>query len=530
MNKPSEQILDFLTGLEDLNPDISGLEERRLEEWARQCLPEDFELIARQVERLIELYQQAPTIRVGKAILREYFQALEDSAQRLLEQGEISAPPAGAGDAGGAVYSHSLILYSRGAHSALDHCKILSQAQIPEPLSNAADSFRRRVEVVDTVFAIGLKVLWQIDDGRFQQWALSFLESHRGDLSPEVIRDLVLVLRQCDGLRKELVEWLLEWCGDFTLLEHWPLVTRHADRLLGRIAIEKWSRQCVHPRNGALAHLRLLAQTRRLTEYPLLHWLGATLQHFGEGVERFLALNLDDRPDGDAWRHTALLSELRTLASLYPVIMITCDHQLTEPDGAAKMAMAFLGIVGKGLREWEQRITALSEKMILRSFLYDLRENRKPTATIRRFTFGDDTAFNMICNELDLVSRRFDSLAQRDAVIRKLAVYYASYRRGPLLGVEVAKRYKHIARILHEDFLRQFLSAAELEALSQGGFLREMYGMAALAKRFLDHRRALEMTVEEMLASEIEFVTETRRKRLEAIRRLLDGRTVAASS
>ena len=130
----------------------------------------------------------------------------------------------------------------------------------------------------------------------------------------------------------------------------------------------------------------------------------------------------------------------------------------------------------------------------------------------------------MICNELDLVSQRFDSLAQRDAVIRKLAVYYASYRRGPLLGVEVAKRYKHIARILHEDFLRQFLSAAELEALSQGGFLREMYGMAALAKRFLDHRRALEMTVEEMLASEIEFVTETRRKRLEAIRRLLDGR------
>ena len=46
--------------------------------------------------------------------------------------------------------------------------------------------------------------------------------------------------------------------------------------------------------------------------------------------------------------------------------------------------------------------------------------------------------------------------------------------------------------------------------------------MASLAKRFLDHRRALEMTVEEMVASEMEFVAETRARRLKYIRRYLE--------
>ncbi len=520
METPVKQILDFLSGLELLNPDISHLQERQLSDWAQRCQPGDFPTIADEVEKLITLYQDAPLMHVGQAVLHEYFLALEKSAQKLLAQGEISAPQSDE-SAQLHVYSQSLIRYSRNEHNALDHCKILSRADIPETLSNAADSFRRRVEVVDTVFGIGLRVLWEIDEAQFQAWAIEYIAHHREGMSPELIRDLLLVMRKSPSLRNELQVQLLEWCGDFTLLEHWPLVTRYADRLLGRIALERWCERCTQPRNGALAHLKLMIQSNRADESSLLHWLSTTLQQFGEGVERFIALNLDDRPDGDAWRSTALLSELRTLSTLFPPIMIVCDHLLTEPDGAAKMAMAFLGIVGKGLQEWEQRIYALSEKMILRSFLYDLRERRKPTYTIRKFTFGDDSAFNMICNELDLVSQRFDSLAQRDRVIKKLAVYYASYRRGPLLGIEVAKRYKHIARILHADFLNQFFDSAEIGKLEENGFLAELYNMASLAKRFLDHRRALEMSVEEMLASEIEFVSETRKKRIAVMRSML---------
>ena len=90
-----------------------------------------------------------------------------------------------------------------------------------------------------------------------------------------------------------------------------------------------------------------------------------------------------------------------------------------------------------------------------------------------------------------------------------------------MLGVEVARRYRHLARILHEDFLRQHLSEAEYAEVQNADFLHELSSMASLAKRFLDHRRALEMTVEEMVASELEFVAETRARRLKFIRRFL---------
>lgn len=515
----ADKLLAFLRRLEELNPDIPERERRQAEEWAAQCVPaEDFAAVAATVERLIILYNAAPAMQVGQAVLREYFQALEDCAHRLIEAGQIRG---GSAEETGTACTAVPALCRQSGGNALEHCMILNRADIPEALSNAADAFRRRVEVVDTVFGLGMDLLWRIDETSFQQWAVDYLARHEGRVNPEVMRDFLSVMRKCGVLRPELLERLFEWCGDFTLLEHWPVVTRHADRLLGRLAVERWCLRCGQPKTGPLAHLKLLVRGRRLGENELQKWLSATLLNFGEGVERFIALKLDDSPEGEAWRRTVLLSELRTLAALYPVIMVNCDHLLTEPDGAAKMAMAFLGIVGRGLREWEERIARTSEKAILRSFLYDLREGRKPTATIRRYTFGDDTAFQQICNQLDLVSQRFDSLAQRDAVIRKLAVYYASYRRGPLLGIEVAKRYRHLAKILHVDFLKQFLSDAEMVQLRRDGFLEALYNIAAVARRFLDRRRALEMNIEEIAAAQMEFIAETRHRRLAAIRQIM---------
>ena len=105
--------------------------------------------------------------------------------------------------------------------------------------------------------------------------------------------------------------------------------------------------------------------------------------------------------------------------------------------------------------------------------------------------------------------------------MKKLAIYYASYRRAPMLGQEVARRYRHFARILHEDFLATHLTPEELEGFQKTGFLQELYSMGSRAKRFLDHRRALEMSVEEMVASQIEFVAETRIRRLGTLRRVL---------
>ena len=139
------KLLGILSRFEDLNPDISVRAQREINALARECPAEGFPEIAAAVERLIVLYQDTPTARVGKAILKEYFAALENSARLLAEAGEITAVPQ---DEQSHTFSTAMVLYSTANYGALDHCKILNRAEIPEPLSNAADSFRRRIEVV----------------------------------------------------------------------------------------------------------------------------------------------------------------------------------------------------------------------------------------------------------------------------------------------------------------------------------------------------------------------------------------------
>ena len=521
---PAQLLLERLRALEDLNPDIPAPRRGELLRLARDCAPGAFPTLAQEVERLIALYLDTPTSHVGRAILAEYFEAIEHSAAHLLECGEIHAPGGRGGEpaAPSQTISNALVLYSASEYSALDRCKILNRAEIPPPLSNAADSFRRRIEVVETVFGIGFELLAALDLRQFQLWAADYLDAHKGDLDPVLIRDLLQILRDApEQIQPRLREWLFTWCADTALLEHWPLVVRFSDRLLARIALAAWVKGARRPGNSPLAHLRLLVANGHDDDSHLLPWLETTLQNFGEGVERFISLDLEDNPDEEAWRHAALVAELRNLAATCTPILVVADQLLTEPDGAVKLAMAFLGIVGQGLADWERRVRLLSEKLIRRAFLYDLKAGRTPVETIRKFTFGDEVAFGLICNELDLVSQQFDSIAQREVVVRRLAVFYASFRRAPMLGVEVAKRYKHLARILHDDFLNAHLAPAELDEFRRGGFLQNLYSLGSLAKRFLDHRRALEMSLEEMLASELEFVAEIRARRLQAIRLVL---------
>ena len=90
-----------------------------------------------------------------------------------------------------------------------------------------------------------------------------------------------------------------------------------------------------------------------------------------------------------------------------------------------------------------------------------------------------------------------------------------------MLGQEVGRRYRRLAKMLHEDFLLNHLTPEELDHFQARGFLQELYSMGSRSKRFLDHRRALDMTVEEMVASQMEFVEECRSRRLALLRQTL---------
>ena len=161
------------------------------------------------------------------------------------------------------------------------------------------------------------------------------------------------------------------------------------------------------------------------------------------------------------------------------------------------------------------------EKAVRLAFLRALKEDQTPEQLIRKLSFGDRDVQRRLMGELDWISKRFDSVKQRDKVVRRLAVYYASYREAPLLAAEVARRYRDLMRVLHEDNLRRVLNPEQFEEVNRLILLRELAALVSDARRFLARRRALKTTVEEMLASEIEFVQSVCRRRLNLVRQLL---------
>jgi hypothetical protein len=106
-------------------------------------------------------------------------------------------------------------------------------------------------------------------------------------------------------------------------------------------------------------------------------------------------------------------------------------------------------------------------------------------------------------------------------VVDYLAVFYASYREPELLGSEIARRYRSLMRLLHEDHLGRILIDAHFREAKRSQILPDLSSMAADARRFLTRRRTLEMSLEELVAAEMEFEQSIRGRRLRLIHQLL---------
>ncbi len=519
-NAEFQELQMYLRRLEKLNPDFSVSERARIYTLASLLGESAFDWCVDQFERLLALYQNSPVKHYGKATLQEYFEELELNAKLLTAAGEITPLP-DSSEQSRQPLSSDLVPYSGQAFSILDRCKLLNRAEIAQPLTRAVDAFRRRLEVVDTVLELALQVLWLQSPKRTEEWILLYLQANDGNQDPDLVRDILRVTANSQNLSREFLAWVEIWAADEGLQEYWPSVTTGADKMLCAYALRGWRRK-YSARSRALAHLHLLVERNSLDDETLMKWLSNALENFGECVQRFMALEVDKDDSDRQWLPTALYLELKQLCALYRPVLIVADQILRQPSGASRLAMAFLGLVGKSFDAWEERILKLAEKVILRSFLYGLKNGRSPVETIHKLTFGDQASFNFACSQLDLLSQQFDSMQQRDRVVEFLSTFYASYRRPQLLSIEVAKRYRNMMRMLHEDYISNILTTEHLQDLQKNGVLREISAMAAAARHFLDRRRALQTSLEEMVASEMEFVQETRTRRLAVVREMLE--------
>jgi len=143
--------------------------------------------------------------------------------------------------------------------------------------------------------------------------------------------------------------------------------------------------------------------------------------------------------------------------------------------------------------------------------------------TIHRLCFGLPELETNVRRELDFISQSFDSVAQRELVIDKLCPAYSSFRKQPLLNTELGRRYRRMMRLLHEDHLRRVLRADQLAELQQGPpVLRDLATIASESRRFLAMRRALDKSLAEIVAADLDFTHCIRGLRAGYLRRLLD--------
>jgi hypothetical protein len=300
-------------------------------------------------------------------------------------------------------------------------------------------------------------------------------------------------------------------------------VVRRADRLLCQHALNAWMRGAP-ARSAILAQLHRLAEARRTDDQSLLGWLRTALVEIGESILRFVSLSRSTETEGagnEPWRSGAIVREVLRVESLFAPVMLTADRILDVPDGANTFAVAFFGLVGNGREQWESRLQAVAEDAVRQAFLKDLRDGASPVQTIRKLTFGSREAFETAIGELDGTTLRFDSLVQRERVVRFLAVFYASYRQQELLEMEVVRRYRSLMRLMHEDHLRRVLAPDHFAEVAPRAILRDLAAVAAEARRFLTRRRALESTLPELVAAEVEFTQGIRLRRLRLIHTLL---------
>lgn len=507
------ELTERLVSLETLNPDLTQTELNRLRYLASHVGEDYFAEAAQQTARLVVLYLHSDVKQLGRGIMQDYFEQLHDSADMLRAAGEVApALPA-------AVGTFSTALVPREQTGALDFCKIINRADIPKQLVKAADAFRRRNEVVATVFAIALDALWLISPTKTVAWLVNLFNEHQGNLDPDIARDaLSTAFAQNIPMPTDFIEWVVRFASDQNLLEYWPRVTCLADKLLCQLALRAWFASH-KPRSALLSQLRLHVRNGSADDDMLLAWVRRALDAIGLSVQRFMSL---DRAEVEQkWKSASLASELHRIADLYAPTLLAANQILVLPDGAERLAMAFIGLAGASRTQWENATVVFAYRAVNRTFLLDMKLGRRPADTIRLLSFDDPVACKLALAELDLASQNFDSLAQRDKVAKLLSVYYASYRRPQLLGVEVAKRYRNLMRMMHDDFLTNQLEPELLKGVHDDNIIPEIVSIAAEARKYLGKRRADQNSLEDMLAAKISFERFVRQKRILIVRDIL---------
>ncbi|MEI8078135.1 MAG: hypothetical protein WCH61_00720, partial [bacterium] len=404
----------------------------------------------------------------------------------------------------------------------------------PKPLLQGVYAASERHRATSSVFDTLFTVMHRLDNRRAFAWELAFLKAQAGRLDPDLTRDLLHVWQHEPDPPAAALAWALKWAADGNLERQWPAVTAAADLLLRRAALQRWSAcAAAWPALNAFRQLRRhSASAGTSNDEPFRVWCEAAAAEIGERVRFFLdtGSRLATSSPAEAatssladWRRAALRRELAAVTALFTPVLLLADLPLNTAGGTRGFALALFGFAPDHENAWRHRFEDQAARAIRRLFLWGLRQGTPAGVIVKRLCFGDERLWCQLAGTLDLNSKEFDSLPQRERVIARLAVHYLSRRETQLLATEIGRRYRSLMRALHADHLHRLLGEAPPAPPPGAPTLAEIMGLAAEARRYLARRRDLRLDLDELTAAELAFATAVRQRRLRLIREFISG-------
>jgi hypothetical protein len=357
------------------------------------------------------------------------------------------------------------------------------------------------------------------DEEQALEWQLAIADgTEEQACDPDVARDLLRAWQKRPDLPTELFRRVLRWSGDSSVIRNWPAVAQEADQLLRDHALRRWLSQ-QDERHALIAHIR---KAPALDYSPrLVLWYQELLDELSEIIHCFVEQADRWREDGQSWRQDILERELERLHLLATPLLILSDLYFAEPSGGWRFAMAMFGFSDRQRREWRKHLNTAAIQAVIRFFLFDARVGRTPVESIKVLTFGDEALYDELLNELDLLTRQFDSMSQRDLVARNLAPIYASYREQSLRRAEISRRYRALMRLLHVDSLQNLLPDADKTIAQVGDAILTLSVLAATSRKFLSARQASTSDLQTIIADDETFTEAIRDLRIAHISGIL---------
>lgn len=514
----SQPLSHLLEVFDSLNPEMVALVEPALFAAGRRFGPDDFATVTRKAEEILASYLASPVKRAETAMLHEYYYFVDRVAKRMLTESTLTRP------AGAPANPGCLALVPEHFYSSLQWCRVAASPEIPLDVRRAVDAAQRRNLLVDSVLEPLFRLQLRLDAEQAFAWQLALGQRPDRPPDPDVARDLLRAWCGQPELPGPVLARAMLWSEDQKSFRHWPAVTQEADRLLRQQGLARHFQRSP-PRSALAARLHLLAPYDHAER--LRAWLRRAIQQLGDCVAFFArvsdAVNRADPGAAatQAWRQAALFRELVWLQQILPLLLLLADLLLASPNGAYEFAMAVFGFTREERAAFHERLYRECRQVVHRRFLDDLRRQRPVTETIKALCFGDEDYERLVLGELDFALKEFDSYRQRDLVVDKLAVMYASYRENEALAKELARRYRRLMRVLHEDHLRRVLSPEQFaQTRDLGPVLLDLATIAAGSRRFLEMRRAVDRSIEEIIAADMDFTATIRGLRARQVHQL----------